>query len=143
MHGPHFDQVKGQELRSSKSPPPTSSRLLQSERARASSCPISNRLRQITPFTNRLTGWAGLRPLIRSPHWPNLPSLQSGSTDRNTSQSNSPILRNDAKSVSQKARNSWNWIKIVNENVFMATEPQTEGKCGGSERFSQNKQKLH
>lgn len=100
------DQVKGQELSRSNAPPLTSPRLLQSERARASSCPIRIQLRQITPFTNRLTGWAGLRSLIRSPHWSNRPSLQSGSTDRNTSQSNSPIPENNAGSVSQEARNS-------------------------------------
>lgn len=106
------DQVKGQELSSSNAPPLTSPRLLQSERARASSCPIRIQLKQITPFTNRLTGWAGLRSLIRSPHWSNRPSLQSGSTDRNTSQSNSPVPQNDPKSVSQEARISWNRIKI-------------------------------
>lgn len=88
------DQVKGQEL-SSLNVPLTSPRLLQSERARASSCPIRIQLKQITPFTNRLTGWAGLHSLIRSPHWPNLPSLQSGSMDRNTSQSNGPIPQHD------------------------------------------------
>ncbi len=104
-------KVKGQEL-IRLNVPLTSPRLLQSERARASSCPIRIQLKHITPFTNRLTGWAGLHSLIRSPHWPNLPSLQSGSMDRNTSQSNSAIPQNNPKSVTQEARMSWNRIKI-------------------------------